>query len=196
LVWVKRGLSLHLRAELEHKLVRLHKVLIVGGLMLMQVGLSATEWSAVLAAVQHLADPQQSTAARSDSSSSSSSNINAPSPLHQGVAGPAAAAVGTSAAISGAAGSSSVGCQVAAELLAELLHLPCFLLMEFVEGSKLSDCPHAVDPVSRLNLLAVAHTMTTTACAAVADWRPVLPCCPLGLYVKVPMTMLMLSCNM
>jgi hypothetical protein len=36
---------------------------------------------------------------------------------------------------------------VATELLSELQHLPCFLLMEFVEGSKLLDCPQAVDPV-------------------------------------------------
>jgi hypothetical protein len=33
-------------------------------------------------------------------------------------------------------------------LLAELQHLPCFLLMEFVEGCKLSDTVAAVDPVS------------------------------------------------
>lgn len=91
---------------------------------IVQVGSSAPEWSAVLAAVQQLAEPQQASAA---------------SPLGPGHA---------SAHGSSGGGSSSGGCQVAAELLAELQHLPCFLLMEFVEGSKLADCPHAVDKVS------------------------------------------------
>lgn len=119
-----------------------------------QVGSSAAEWSSVLKAVQHLAEPQQQAAcqaARSQSGTGSSTHAPSPADLRQ----TASAAVSSS---SGGGGGSSIGstlsssggsCQeVAGELLAELQHLPCFLLMEFVEGCKLSDTVAAVDPVS------------------------------------------------
>jgi hypothetical protein len=95
----------------------------------------------VLAAVQQLAEPQQALTAALAATAS------AASPLDPGYA-PAHGS-------SGGGSSSSTGCQVAAELLAELQHLPCFLLMEFVEGSKLADCPHAVDQVSAKHAITV-----------------------------------------
>jgi hypothetical protein len=71
-----------------------------------QVGASAAEWAASLAAVQHLAEPAASSS------------------------------------------SGSRGCAAASALLSELSQVPCFLLMEFVKGRKLSECPQALDPVS------------------------------------------------
>lgn len=137
-------------------------VIVLVALAVAQVGSSAAEWSSVLKAVQHLAEPQQ--AASQAASSGPDSNTHAPSPadLRQAAA---AAAVGSSSggggSSIGSASSSGGGCQVAAELLAELQHLPCFLLMEFVEGCKLSDTVAAVDPVSCVGetkrLLCTAH---------------------------------------
>lgn len=138
-------------------------VIVLVVLAVAQVGSSAAEWSSVLKAVQHLAEPQQ--AASQAACSGPDSNTHAPSPadLRQAAA---AAAVGSSSgggggSSIGCASSSGGGCQVAAELLAELQHLPCFLLMEFVEGCKLSDTVAAVDPVSCVGetkrLLCTAH---------------------------------------
>lgn len=109
--------------------------------LLPQVGPTAAEFSAAQAAVQQLAEPPQPRtmqAAAHTAATGASSH---------------AAASTASVQMAAAAAGSAVGCEVACELLAELQHLPCFLLMEFVEGAKLSDCPHALDPVSGSGLL-------------------------------------------
>lgn len=107
-----------------------------------QVGSSAGEWSAVLAAVQALAEPPPRTTHAATSRSSAASSLQAGAPAGCSADGK------SSSTSTGTGGSSSHsgggGCETAAELLAELSHLPCFLLMEFVEGSKLSDCPQAM----------------------------------------------------
>lgn len=124
-------------------------VIVLVVLAVAQVGSSAAEWSSVLKAVQHLAEPQQ--AASQAAKNATDSNTHAPSPADLRQAAAAAAVISSSGGGSssiGSASSSGGGCQVAGELLAELQHLPCFLLMEFVEGCKLSDTVAAVDPVS------------------------------------------------
>lgn len=121
-------------------------------LLSVQVGSSAAEWSAVVAAVQRLAEPQQAASTAGAvvgcSTTAAAGNSSTPPPYPDRDKAAGAAAAGSTG--DAAASASSSGCQVAAELLAELQHLPCFLLMEFVEGSKLSDCPQAVDQVSAL----------------------------------------------
>jgi hypothetical protein len=54
---------------------------------------------------------------------------------------PAAGAASQQAAGAFSSSSSSSG---PSELLSELSHLPCFLLMEYVEGDRLSDSPQAL----------------------------------------------------
>jgi hypothetical protein len=57
---------------------------------------------------------------------------------------PAAGATGQQAAGAFGSSSSSSSSSGPSELLGELSHLPCFLLMEYVEGDRLSDSPQAL----------------------------------------------------
>lgn len=127
------------------------------------MGSSDAEWSAVLAAVQQLAEPQHNIkpVASGSSGGGSACSADAVASHSKMVQGPPAgngssSSKGSSCGASNGSGGGSSGCQVAADLLAELSHLPCFLLMEFMEGSKLSDCPHALDPVGLPDIGAAA----------------------------------------
>eukprot|EP00878_Enallax_costatus_P023837 GHUV01025391.1.p2 GENE.GHUV01025391.1~~GHUV01025391.1.p2 ORF type:complete len:441 (+),score=177.36 GHUV01025391.1:570-1892(+) len=92
-----------------------------------QVGSTADEWNAASVAVNCLANC-------CDSSADTTTK--------EGVSAGGASSI-SSGGCGGCAGCLTSG--DAGELLAELSHLPCFLLMEYVEGDRMADCPQAFE---------------------------------------------------